>query len=163
MASVQAVLHQNPWIPYNDTFFHSRMVLTYPQNMIFATQLLHDVQSLDVYKQFPSAERFNPQRFQDVDWQNSMIVFDDASRVVLAPEPVVELIQMDRRLHYREAFQTVFGPFRILPIALFRFQWFWIWSLILGWIITRFSLNVVKRMPYRLVLTSKLSKNRNRP
>lgn len=164
MTSLYTVLHQSPWITYNDTLFHSRYVLTYPKNIIFTAQLLSNVHSLPVYQTFPSAERFSMTKLQNVDWDNSMIVFDSQSRVVIAPEPVQELIQLDRRLHYKEAFQTIFKPFHLLPTKWFRFQWWWITSLVLGWLLMTVWSHVEKRKPHQLVLSNKFSKppNHNR-
>lgn len=161
MGSVKAILHTSPWIPYNDTFYHSRMILTYPKNVIFTAQLLSHVQSLPIYDRFPNAERFNANLLQDVNWQEAMIVFDHDSRVVIAPDPVMELIQLDRRLQHREAAEAIFSPFQILPVELFRTQWFWILGLVLGWILVSILSNVVKHKPYRLVLSNKALKTPN--
>lgn len=151
MSSLNAILHQTPWIPYNDTFYHSRMILTFPKNVIFTAQLLSHVQSLPVYKQYPHAERFEAKWLQNVDWKQSMIVFDDNSHVVMAPEPVMDLIQLDRRLQYKEAADGIFGSFR--PMFLKK-QWLWILGLVLGWILVNVFSTVAKRTPYRLVLSN---------
>lgn len=155
MASLPLILYSEPWIPYNDTLFHSRLVLTYPKNLIFTAQLLSRVQSLPVYKDYPDAEKFSIQSLQTVDWKKSIIVLNRDSQVTMAPEPVLKLIQLDRRLHYQEAAKTIFGPFQILP-----FQWFhsqWIVCLVLGWIFMVVLSTLVQRMPYQLVVSSKLS------
>lgn len=151
MTSVSTVLHRDSWIPYNDTFYHSRLVLTYPKNVIFTMQLLSKVQSLPVYNQFPSAERFDASLFQNVDWQQVIIVFDQEHRVVLAPEPVLKLIQLDRRLNYKEASHVLFGPFQ----PMIPFQWMWITSLLICWVLMIFFSSQVPRKGYQVVLPSK--------
>lgn len=163
MSSLNSILYTDSWIPYNDTLFHSRLVLNYPKNLIFTTQLLSRVQSLSVYQDYPDAERFAIQSLQSIDWEKSLIVFNRDSHVVMAPEPVLKLIQLDRRLNYREAADTIFGPFQILPFQWFHSQWIWMVCLLLGWIILTFLSTLVQRMPYQLVVSSKVSNRSIRP
>lgn len=153
MTSLDAVLHTSPWVPYNDTLFQSRFVLTYPKNVIFTAQLLSHVQSSDVYDRYPYAETFDVTLFQHVDWQQSLIVIDRHSNVILAPEAVNQLIRLDRRLRYETAAQHIFDPFRFLPFQLFRFQWLGIALMLLlgcAW------LSVNGNMKRRLVVSSKV-------
>ncbi|GFW05470.1 uncharacterized protein TNCV_2584501 [Trichonephila clavipes] len=118
--SLETILYSDPWIPYNDTFFHSRLVLAYPKNMIFTAQLLSHVMSLPVYQKYPYAERFQVQSLQNVDWEQTLIVLNHDSQVVLSPEPVLELIQLDRRLEFQKAKGIIFGTFRLFPFQLFH-------------------------------------------
>lgn len=155
MDTLSTLLHQEAWIPYNDTFFQSRMVLAYPKNVIFTMQLLSKVQSHPVYQQFPYAERFDASLFQKVDWPRAMIVFDQDHRVVMAPEPILQLIQLDRRLHYKQASRAIFGPFQPLRI----YPWIWITGLVLLWM--AFFSNQLRYKVYQLVLPSKVSTNSN--
>lgn len=163
MSSLTFTLYTDPWIPYNDTLFHSRLVLTYPKNLIFTTQLLSRVQSLPVYKDYPDAEQFSIQSLQTIDWKNSLIVLNRDSHVVMAPEPVLKLIQLDRRLNYQEAANTIFGPFQIWPFQWFHSQWIWLVCLVLGWIFMTVLSILIQRKPYQLVVSSKLSTRSTRP
>ncbi|GBN13124.1 hypothetical protein AVEN_257703-1 [Araneus ventricosus] len=119
MADLEAILYKNPWITYNDTIFHSRVVLTFPKNMIFAAQFLSHVLSLPVYRRYPYAERFDVYLLQNVDWKHTLIVLDHASRVLLALDPVLQLIQLERRLQYQQAANIFLVHFKyyLLPYS----------------------------------------------
>ncbi|GFW97225.1 uncharacterized protein TNCV_4784391 [Trichonephila clavipes] len=153
--SLETILYSDPWIPYNDTFFHSRLVLSYPKNMIFTAQLLSHVMSLPVYQKYPYAEPFQVQSLQNVDWEQTLIVFNHDSQVVLAPEPVLQLIQLDRRLEFQKAKEIIFGPFRLFPFQLFQSQWVWILGLLVSWTLMSVLSTLIQRKPYRLELSSK--------
>lgn len=152
--SVDTVLYSAPWIPYNDTLLRSRLVLEYPKNLVFTAQLLSRVQSSDVYDRHPEAETFDPSLLQNVDWRQSLIVVDPHSHLLLAPEPVRRLVLLDRRLHYRDAAEAIFSPFRFLaPMHSFRYQWLCIAILV----VASFAwLRVTGRNPYSLVLSSRV-------
>lgn len=158
MTSLDIILNKEPWVPYNDSFLHSRRILTYPKNQIFVTQLLHRVMSLPVYKTYPSAQVFDMESLDNVRFQEEIIYLDRDSHVIMAPEPVLELIQLDRRLHYKEAQKAIFGPFRWLPPIFegFRYQWLWIWLVIIGYVATTFLLNAIHRKPRWIVVPSKI-------
>ena len=113
--SLKQILFQSPWIPYNDRFLQSRITLTYPENVIFAAQFLKHVMESDVYKKYPHAEKFDVSAFQRVDWKNAIIVFDNELHLILAPDPIHQLVRLDRRLQYKQAVSEIFGSFRFLP------------------------------------------------
>lgn len=156
MTSLETILMKEPWVPYNDSFLHSRLVLTYPKNQIFVTQLLHRIMSLPVYKAYPSAQLFDIDELNKISFQDEIITLDRDFHVVIAPEPVLELIQLDRRLHYKEAQKTIFGPFRWLPFEWFRYQWLWIFLLIIGHVVTTFLLNAIRHKPRWIAVPSKI-------
>lgn len=156
MATLKQVLYQDPWVPYNDSFIQSQIILTYPKNQIFATQLLTKVSSLPVYQQYPMAEQFDVSLFDTVEWERDFIVLDRELHVVMAPLPVLQLIQLDRRLQYQTASQVIFGPFRFWPLELFHSQWFWIIGLIVSWILYLFWSCVKRQQLGHLVLPSKM-------
>lgn len=125
--SVEHVLLQSPWISYNDKFFKSRITLTYPENVIFVAQFLKHVSESEVYKKYPYAEKMEPAAFQKVDWKNAIIVFDNDLQLILAPDPVHQLVRLNRRLQYKDAATNIFGFLRVSPfMESFRFQ---------GWVI----------------------------
>lgn len=140
MSSLEQVLFSTPWITYNNKFIQSRITLTYPENVIFTAQFVKHVSALNVYNEYPYAERLNVWTLGQLDWTKTLIVFNRDLQLLFAPEPVHELIQLDRRLHYREAFAAIFEPFRFFPsLELHRYQWvgfclilflnfFWHWS-----------------------------------
>ncbi|GFS67168.1 uncharacterized protein TNCV_713161 [Trichonephila clavipes] len=102
--------------------------------MIFTAQLLSHVMSLPVYQKYPYAEPFQVQSLQNVDWEQTLIVLNHDSQAVLAPEPVLQLIQLDRRLEFQKAKEIMFGPFRLsFPFQLFQSQWVWILGLLVSW------------------------------
>lgn len=151
--SLDNVLYVDSWIPYNDTLLESRLVLTYPKNQIFTLQLLTRVLESDVYNRYPLAEKFQIENLQDIDWKQNLIVVDRDSNLVVAPEPVKDLVWLDRRLHYREAAKNIFGPFHILPniMQIFKFQWLWVGCILLTYMIALYV--VEKRKQYRLVFS----------
>ncbi|GFT38395.1 uncharacterized protein TNCV_3064461 [Trichonephila clavipes] len=123
--------------------------------MIFTAQLLSHVMSLPVYQKYPYAEPFQVQSLQNVDWEQTLIVFNHDSQVVLAPEPVLALIQLDRRLEFQKAKEIIFGPFRLFPFQLFQSQWVWILGLLVSWTLMSVLSTLIQRKPYRLELSSK--------
>lgn len=132
MASLERVLFRSPWVPYNSQFVRSRLTLAYPENVVFAAQLLKHLSQLGVYRDYPYAERFDDGDLERVDWRSALIILDRDLRLVFAPDPVYRLVQLDRRLHYREAAAALFAPFRFLPaIEVFRRQWAGILALLL--------------------------------
>lgn len=132
---MEEVLFQSPWAPYNDQLFHSRIALTYPRNLIFTVQFVHNIMTSDIYRKYPEAEKINLSSLQDIDWQQSIIVFNSDLKLLLAPDPVHQLIQLQRRLDYRTAADQIFGPFRFLPsfLGTFRFQTVGIVLILLCW------------------------------
>lgn len=142
MSTLEQVLFHSPWIPYNNKFIQSRITLTYPENIIFTAQLLKRVVGLDVYQKYPYAEKMNPSDFAKVDWSKAIIVIDSNLQLVFAPDPVHRLVRLDRRLHYREASATVFGPFRFFPFfEVFRYQWLGLFLIFffygLSWLVSK--------------------------
>lgn len=121
--SLQNVLFNMPWISYNDKFLQSRIVLAYPENVIFTAQFLKHVMESDIYKTYPYAEKINCSAFQDVDWNNSIIVFNNDLQLILAPDPVHKLVRLNSRLEYEQAATAIFESFRFIPhVELFRYQ-----------------------------------------
>lgn len=124
MSSLEHVLFHSPWIPYNNKFIRSRITLTYPENVIFAAQLLKHVAGLDVYKKYPYAEKVKVSEFAQVDWHKAIIVIDNNLQLIFAPDPVHQLVRLDRKLNYKEAAATIFGPFRFFSaFEVFQYQW----------------------------------------
>lgn len=124
MSSLQHLLLHSPWIPYNTKFIQSRITLTYPENVIFTAQLVKHISQLDIYKVYPYAEKMNLMDLEHVEWTKTLIVLDRHLQLLFAPDPVYQLVRLDRRLHYREAMTTIFNPFRFLPFfEVFRHQW----------------------------------------
>lgn len=151
--SIEQVLLKVPWIPYNDKFVQSRIILTHPENVIFAAQFLMHVMNSDVYQKFPYAEKMDPTLLQTVDWTKAIIVFDHNLQLKVAPDPVLKLLQLDRRLRYKEAAANIFGPFRFFPfLELFRFQWL---GILLIFLLYTFSRLIVKKYNVRSLALSK--------
>lgn len=121
---MEEILFKSPWAPYNDQLFHSRIALTYPRNLIFTVQFVNKMVTSDIYQKYPEAEKINLPSLQDIDWQQSIIVFNSDLKLLLAPDPVHKLMQLHRRLHFDAAADRIFGPFRFLPsfFETFRFQ-----------------------------------------
>lgn len=123
-SSLKHVLFRSPWIPYNTKFIQSRIVLTYPENAIFTAQYAQHLAQLDVYRAYPYAEKMDLRALDRIDWTKALIVFNRDLQLLFAPEPVQELVRLDRRLHYREAEAAVLEPFRFWPLfRVFRRQW----------------------------------------
>lgn len=113
---MENILLKEPWIPYVDNFIQSQIVLTYPKNMIFTSQILtnHLKNTQDIYKKFPYAEKFNINLLSTVDWNNTTLTFDKDLNLILAPEPVKKLINLNKRLNYKKAYSYIFFPFQFI-------------------------------------------------
>lgn len=133
--SLEYILFKDPWINYNNNFIRSRLVLQYPQNVIFTVQLLHRVTNSNVYKTFPYADQMDVTLFKNVNWEQAFIIFNHDLQVVVAPEPVLRLISLDRRLHSQAS--SIFGPFRWSWIELFRYQWLGILFIVIFHLVCR--------------------------
>lgn len=130
---IETILYDKPWIPYNDTFVRSRIVLDYPKNLVFTLQYLKEhFENNEAYTRYPDVERFDTHSLKLVEWEKALIVLDRDANVVVAPDPVKRLINLDRRTRYGEAYDYVFGPFAsfLSPLHLFRHVWL-VWFLVL--------------------------------
>lgn len=153
--SLDHVLYQSPWTRYNTTFVQSRLTLVYPQNLIFTVQLAHHVMHSDMYDTYPNAESIHFESLKSVDWDKAIIVINSDSQVLLAPDPVIDLIRLDRRLHFREAYRHIFKPLQWFP--LFRYQWLGIVLIvILGYVLT-WSIEEWNKTRVLKVVSSKVS------
>lgn len=152
--SLEKVLFQSPWIVYNKTFFHSRITLIYPENLIFTTQLLQTILKSDVYTHYPDAEKVQFDLFNLIDWEKSIIVIDHNLQLLLAPDAVHELVRLDRRLNYKEAKSTIFGPFEWFPWPIFSFQEWGLLFIFLAWSIF-WLIQWMSKTKQILVLSSK--------
>lgn len=126
---MKSILYTESWVPYNDTFVRSKLVLEYPKNVVFAMQYYKkflEKHLTETYVTFPYAERFDVKELSRVDWLNSLIVLDSNDQLLVAPDPFKKLVNLDRRLRYKEAEKCIFGPFRILPRVLGWFKCDWI-------------------------------------
>lgn len=124
MSALEHVLFRSPWVPYNNQFIQSRIVLTYPENVIFTAQFIKHLSTLSVYSEYPYAERMDLWNLDQIDWNKSIIVFNRDMQLLFAPEQIEQLVRLDRRLHHREAAATILEPFQFLPfLALFQYQW----------------------------------------
>lgn len=124
MSVLKHVLFHSPWVPYNNKFIQSRLVLTYPENVIFTAQFIKHLSNLSVYTEYPYAERMHLWDLDQIDWSKTLIVFDRDLQLLFAPEQIEQLVRLDRRLHHREAAAAILEPFQFLPsLALFQYQW----------------------------------------
>lgn len=122
------ILHDEPWISYFDN--GTKRTLSYPKNVVFVAQFLtrhlKDA-ARDVYNAgYPDAEKFNLQSLNEVNWQNSILIFDRYFNLIVAPEPLKRLANLDRRLRYKRAHDHIFGGVRFFPkfMEIFRLRWF---------------------------------------
>lgn len=125
------VLHDKPWIHYFDGARQQNddtWILFYPENVIFTAQYL--VQHLDfvqkyVYNRYPDAEKFNLDVLNGIEWEKIVLVLDASSyTLITAPDPIQNLINLDRRLRYQDARDRIFGGFRWIPfLEFFRLRW----------------------------------------
>lgn len=154
MASVGNVLFHHPWIAYNRQLTQSRLTLTYPENVIFVGQLLDEIERLDVYQTHPYAQKPDATPLQQVDWSKALIVLDRELQIVMAPDAVRELVQLDRRLAFQEARDTIFGPFRFWPwVEVFQRPWIGIVVAIVCYLLS--ALGSTVRTGDSVALTSK--------
>lgn len=125
------VLLDKPWIHYLETARQHQdgtWILLYPETVIFTAQYL--VNHLNfvqkhVYNQYPEAEKFNLDVLNDIEWKKAAFVFDASSYTLIsAPDPIQNLINLDRRLRYKDARDYIFGGFRWFPfLEFFRLRW----------------------------------------
>lgn len=154
MSSLQQILIHSPWIPYNTKLIQSRLTLTYPENVILTAQLVKHISQLDVYKKYPYAENIRLIDLDTVDWTQTLIVLDRDLQLLFAPDPVYQLVRLDRRLHYREAMATIFNPFRFLTVfEVFQYPWLGVLLIFLVYAVNR--LIAARYTGYSLALSSK--------
>lgn len=128
----KVVLVDKPWIQYLETARQhpdDTWILFYPENVIFTAQyLIHHLDFVQnhVYNRYPDAEKFNLEVLNDIEWKKVVFVFDGSSYTLIsAPDPIQNLINLDRRLRYEEARDRIFGGFRLFPfLEFFSLRWF---------------------------------------
>lgn len=127
------ILIEKPWINYLQTarqhLHDDTCILFYPENVIFTAQyLIHHLEYVqkNVYNRYPDAEKFNLDVLNGIEWEKVVFVFDTSSYTLIsAPDPIQNLINLDRRLRYQEARDYIFGGFRWIPfLEFFRMRWF---------------------------------------
>lgn len=92
----------------------------------------------DVYKKYPQAETIDCSEFQRIDWNDAIIVFDNELHLMLAPDPVHQLVRLDRRLQYERAADAIFGSFRFFPLLeSFRHLGVGIFTILLFYVLIR--------------------------
>lgn len=104
---------KQPWINYFDSFFQSSLILEYPKNMIFTAQILTHHLKNNIYDTFPYAEKFDLSSLNTIDWKNTVVTI--SKDLVIAPEPLKQLINLEKRLNYEKAKDFLFHSFQ-LPI-----------------------------------------------
>lgn len=119
---MEKTLFQYPWTLYTKTFFHSRITLLYPENLMFTTQLIQQLLASKVYQDYPFAEKIHWAAFRSISWEKAIIVIDSDLHLLLAPDAVHHLVRLYRRLHYAEAHAAIFHPFEWVPFRFFAFQ-----------------------------------------
>lgn len=124
---MEKVLYESPWIPYTDHFIRSNFVLSWPKNVVFIAQFLDRHLSNPVYQKYPFAEKFDISLLDTIDWTDTHIVLDKYLNVVIAPEPVKRLVNLDKRLRHQDAARVVFNSF-FSSLQIFQFKWvvFWV-------------------------------------
>jgi hypothetical protein len=106
------ILIDSPWVSsYLQTFFHDKLVLEYPDSVVFVAQLLNQRlnELIPIYEEYPYAEQFDVSELNSVDWYNENIVFDTNFQMVKAPEPIWQLENLCKRLKYLDAKSFIFG------------------------------------------------------
>lgn len=157
------VLHDKPWIDYFGAAHHPNdetKILFYPENVIFTAQYL--VQHLDfvqkyVYDRYPDAEKFNLDVLNGIEWEKIGLVLDPTSyTLVTPPDPIQNLINLDRRLRYHDARDHIFGGFRWMPfLEIFRLRWILLFY-VFWWIFL--YRDKIRRLIHRSRPKSKISK-----
>lgn len=107
---METFLYKEPWIPYVDHFFQSSLILEYPKNIIFTAQILtnHLKNAQKIYDKFPYAEKFDISSLNAIDWKNTTLSIGKDSELIVAPEPIRLLINLDKRLDYEKAKEFLF-------------------------------------------------------
>lgn len=154
MSTVEDILFHSPWIPYNSKFLRSRISLSYPENVVFTAQFLKHLSQSDVYKHHRYAEKPKTWDLQHVDWTKAVIAFDKDLQLRVAPDPVRELVQLERRLNYPRAAAVIFNPFRFFPLSeVFRHQWLGLVLIFVFYILS--ALVSIRYTGYSLALPNK--------
>lgn len=109
------ILYKNSWMNYLDDFYLQFHVIKYPKNMYFAANILSDylTKNKTVYKEYPYAEKFDISTLNAIDWKNTTITFDKNSKIIVAPEPLKQLINLKKRLDFKTAESVIFSGFQI--------------------------------------------------
>lgn len=113
---METFLCKQPWVPYLDNFFQSYLVLKYPKNIIFTAQVLaHFLKGAQkIYDTYPHAQKFDVSSLDSVDWKNTVVTIDKHSEFLVAPEPLQELVNLDKRLNYKKAERILFPSFSFI-------------------------------------------------
>lgn len=135
-------LYKEPWVPYVDHFFQSSLVLNYPKNMIFTAQILtnHLKNAKKVYDTYPYAEKFDISSLNTIDWKNTTLVIDKDSELIIAPEPLRLLINLDKRLNHKKAKDFLFCTFQIPLLHSFLSVVFIIFGIYFLYLFQRYNL-----------------------
>lgn len=112
---MEDILYKNYWMDYYDNFHLEFNIIDYPKNIYFTANVLSEYlkNNADIYRKYPYAEKFNISTLNNIDWQNSVITFDKHGKIILAPEPVKQLINLNKRINYQTAEKEIFGGFTI--------------------------------------------------
>lgn len=113
---METFLYKSPWVPYMDKFYQDFLVLDYPKNMIFTAQILKSFleKAKKIYEKYPHAETFDISTLDNIDWKNTVISINKFSEFIIAPEPLKQLINLDKRLHVKTARKHLFPPFAFI-------------------------------------------------
>lgn len=112
---MEDILYSNSWMDYHDNFHLEFNIIDFPKNVYFTANVLSEYlkKNADTYRKYPYAEKFNISTLNNVEWQNSVITFNKHGKIILAPEPVIQLINLSKRINYQRAEREIFGGFTI--------------------------------------------------
>lgn len=108
-------LFESPWLDYSDNFYLNYNIIDYPKNIYFTANVVSEYlkKNNTLFKKYPYAQKFDISTLNNIDWKNTIITFDKHFKIIKAPEPLKQLINLNKRLDYEKADDEIFGAFKI--------------------------------------------------
>lgn len=112
---MKSILYKEPWMDFLDNYYLSYNVIDYPKNIYFTANLLFEYleKNNNLYQKYPYAEKFDVSTLNNIDWKSAIITFDKHFKLIVAPEPLKQLVNLNKRLNYKKAKKELFGGFEI--------------------------------------------------
>jgi len=113
---METFLHKSPWVSYMDNFYQDYLILEYPKNIIFTAQILKSFleNAKKIYDKYPYAEKFDISTLDSIDWNKTVISINKYSEFIVAPEPLKQLINLNKRLNFKKAREYLFPSFSFI-------------------------------------------------
>lgn len=112
---MENILFKEPWMDFLDNYYLNYNVIEYPKNIYFTANVLFEYleKNSNLYQKYPYAEKFDISTLNTIDWKSAVITMDKHGKLIIAPEPLKQLVNLNKRLNYKKARKEIFGGFLI--------------------------------------------------